>query len=188
MSKYFIIIVLLVSEINSLHSNITDFCFSIDTECKGDYSLNGDYKTKCEKLCSGKFDYKCDQDFCALNKESCEIFNRKSQVLRLMHFSFKEKIKNCPVNSHKISKKDFCINTKNCSENKLKLSRNGFVLNKQSKVCQCNGKHTYECGQSVCTKSDKACNILSKNLKDLKIQLKKAGIQNCDMKKLKFLF
>ena len=118
----FMIIVLLVSEINSLHSNITDFCFSIDTECKGDYSLNGDYKTKCEKLCSGKYEYKCDQDFCALNKESCEIFNRKSQVLRLMHFSFKEKIKNCPVNSHKISKKDF----------NFKMNKSTFLI----KVCQ----------------------------------------------------
>jgi hypothetical protein len=32
MSKYLIIIVLLVSELNSSHSN--DLCFYIDTECK----------------------------------------------------------------------------------------------------------------------------------------------------------
>jgi len=98
--------------------------FYIDTECKWDYSSNVDYKTKFEKLCNGKYDYKCDQDLligrycsfsvkpkifdlCALNKESCELFNRKFQVLGLMHFSFKEKIKNCPVNSHKIRKDDW---------------------------------------------------------------------------------
>jgi len=99
MSKYLIIIVLLVSELNSSHSN--DLCFYIDTECKWDYWSNVDYKTKCEKLCNGKY------DLCALNKESCELFNRKFQVLGLMHFSFKEKIKNCPVNSHKIRKDDW---------------------------------------------------------------------------------
>ncbi len=80
-------------------------------------------------------------------------------MFKFIYLLFKEKIKNCPVNFHKIRKGDFCINTQHCYEKKLKLPRNGFVLSRKSKVCQCKENHTYECGQSICTKSDKACNF-----------------------------
>jgi hypothetical protein len=176
MLKYFIFIVLLTTEINSLQNDITDYCFSNDTECKGDYSLNGVYTIKCQKVCKGKYDYKCSDHICAINKESCDTHNKQLQINGSI-----TKIKNCPVNTQKISIYDFCINAIDCYETKLKLLRNGFFLKKKFKVCECKGDLTYECVKGVCTKNDKACNLLNKNkVNDLKNQLKKAGIKNCE--------
>jgi len=181
MLNYLIIIVLLTTEINSLQNNITNYCFSNDTECKGDYSLNGVYTTKCQKVCKGKYDYKCSYHICALNKESCDTHNKQLQMFGLMSFSLNTKIQNCPASTHKISINDFCINAINCYENELKLLRNGFFLKKKFKVCECKGDLTYKCIKGVCTRNDKACNLLNKNkVNDLKNQLKKAGIKNCE--------
>ncbi len=161
MLKYLIIIIILLeSEINSFSRNISNYCNSFESECKGDYSSNGVYSTKCQKLCNKEYRFKCDYDLCASKKESCEIISKKTRLFGLMHFSLQTKIKRCQFKSYQISKNDFCINPMDFLKKKYSFSVSGFVLSKKSKVCQCKGNHIYECGQSVCTKSD---NLLNKN-------------------------
>lgn len=112
MLKYLIIIILLESEINSFSRNISDYCYLFESECKGDNSSNGVYSTKCQKVCNEEYRLKCDYDLCAVDKESCEIFNQKTRIFGSMHFSLQTKTKRCLFKSDQISKNDYCINSK----------------------------------------------------------------------------
>jgi hypothetical protein len=179
MLKYFIIIVLIVSEINSLSSSITDFCFSIDTECKGDYSINGVYKTKCQKECKGKYEHKCSYDICGLNNKSCDSYNKNSRLLGLMHLSLQSKIKTCPLTTYKITKNDFCINDLNCFEFRYSLTKMGFNRIKKPVECKCKGINSYKCSKDLCSINDKACILFNKMQSNDKKTVKRTDITKC---------
>ncbi len=136
-TKNFIIIIttLLIKLIASLHH--TDFCYTSDTECVGYYSAKNFYETKCVNKCPKNYGYKCDDEFCSVNKDKCIKYKKRSNILiGYFHINFRNNVKKCHIDSFRLKPNDFCLNTnKNCLENHyVWTGKNLKVIKKKSKL------------------------------------------------------
>jgi hypothetical protein len=181
--KNFIIIIttLFIKLIASLHH--TDFCYTSDTECVGYYSAKNFYETKCVNKCPKNYGYKCDDEFCSVNKDKCIKYKKRSNILiGYFHINFRNNVKKCHIDSFRLKPNDFCLNTNtNCLENHYVWTGKNLKVIKKKVNCPClNGNNSFVCGQDFCTLNSKVCSAL--NLiqpDDLKREAIEIGIQKC---------
>lgn len=181
--KNFIIIItsLLIKLITSL--NHTDFCYSLDKECVGHYSAKNVYQRECITKCPKNYAYKCDDEFCAVNKDKCIKYKKRSNSLfGYFRINFRANVKKCHIDSFRLKPNDFCLNNnKNCLENLYVWTSKSIKIKKLNVNCPClNGNNSFVCGQDFCTLNSKVCSAL--NLiqpDDLKREAIEIGIQEC---------
>ena len=124
--KNFIIIItsLLIKLITSL--NHTDFCYSLDKECVGRYSAKNVYQTECIIKCPKNYAYKCDDEFCTVDKDKCIKYKKRSNSLfGYFHINFRANVKKCHIDSFRLKPNVFCLYN-NMTENKTNSSN--FVV------------------------------------------------------------
>ena len=61
---------------------LNDVCKMNESQCKGRYDSDFQYKEYCEKECIGKQMYKCTLNHCAIDKKSCQNFIHLNQVVK----------------------------------------------------------------------------------------------------------
>ena len=169
-NKILLLFLLIVTKASSFRLIPNDFCFAIETDCRGSYEAQNRYRNVCEHLCHGKFGYKCGSKLCSANETVCDeyfkikeslnpFFNTIYHEIEKVKFNlFNSIISDCSIWRAKWLSSDICINGKNCIEKQKIHMRSGFV-NYQKKIeCQCRGNHTYYCGKDYCAKSKNSCN------------------------------
>lgn len=160
---------------------LNDVCKMNESQCKGRYDSDFQYKEYCEKECIGKQMYKCTLDHCAIDKKSCQNFKHLNQVVksinRLQVFNKElEKYKaslnsvsECQSSNYTYHSNDVCINGLNCHFIQKYIIRNSKYNLFKPVVCQCSGFHSYHCGK-YCTVHKTACSNLMNKTSDQVIQ------------------
>ena len=123
--------------------------------------------------CMGYLKYKCDDDYCSLDKETCDKFSKVRAITRSIprilnyyekktagYKQFIKTIKKCPMseefNLNELSK-NVCLREKNCIvEDKIyrKKMRQSLAI---PCLCPCIKKQSIDCDPMVCVTSQKDC-------------------------------
>ncbi len=157
MKKLLLIIIFLISCVESVLIKTNDFCINNKLEIKKEIKCHGNYSLSCGDIVCAKDRYKC-QSLTVFSKT--KNFQKNDQDLffsRKNYESFFRLIKNCPQpKEYKWNPNDVCLNPKNCV--KLSIHRMWSQLHE----CNCIGNYDIKCSSDYCASNRQACDGLKK--------------------------
>jgi hypothetical protein len=162
--KMLFLITLMLSIHSIISFNLTDLCTDSYSECKGSHS------------------YKCTQNVCSLNQETCNEYCQFKQLK--MFQSTKDLIILMPhiqtcASSFKLSRNDYCLKRLNCFKKQQKKINGAFKTFKKKIDCKCETKmHSFKCGD-YCTLDEQFCELLNKKIQNENIKFNKKDIHMC---------
>lgn len=158
-----IVLIVLICEVFSLKSS--DVC-KMDKDCDGN---------KCEEnICEyPEFNHQCGKDYCARNKDKCQLFLKICYVARMnnlrsidsqikKYLTFRNKINSCELEPE-LKSFDVCLNGVDCLKQK-RLPNLTYIIKQVD--CPCRGKYSYQCGKKFCSTQKIDCEkfLVSKRL------------------------
>ena len=153
-----------------------DICIRVQNQCKGFYDFVHKYEIKCEKnACEGKLNYKCNSDYCSLNKFTCDYISKLIFLFRSIknlhdskmfeenfkkYSNFINGIKNCSVDVYSLQSDDICIIGDGCYS-VTEFSFKFFAKVTKPIKCPCPVKQTFHCGEKFCAIHSDACKVFN---------------------------
>jgi hypothetical protein len=148
-------------------------CQNDQFRCIGIYDKTYEYSKVCDKICTGKFSYKCSKNYCTVDKQQClQIaykFKQMSRSQLLTHDinAFKRSISSfdtCTPMKYNLTNDDICLNGQGCISKTMFSIRNERKNLVKSIVCPCiSKKYNYHCGNNFCAIHSSACDSLMSN-------------------------
>ena len=157
---------------------------------------NHDFCMKQTSKCSGKFSFECKPDKCSIDKKACDYFNSLAFVLNSYRWrtsypeekkkfdSFKSLIKNCQLTRYEWKPADLCFKNSNDCQT-LDLDVITGIRTIKSVGCSCAGKHSFKCGENVCSVDKRSCEHFQKNGRATKMASKLKLVSSCSKQKEK---
>lgn len=177
--NFHFIIILMISKLTISFKSI-DLCTrEPENDCQN---------KKCANACLGKYNFKCSNKICTIDRFICDEYELVYRLIKLVKKSsyFENEIKVFEAFSKYISTcpyvwqpDDICLNEKKCIQTQKIISDNGPIFLRKKVVCLCEDEHSYNCGK-YCARNKNSCEeFFSENTNGSVINQK---IKSCKLK------
>lgn len=169
-NQIFFSIILIFVQFSLIYSlNPAELCYNNNSECFGPYSTSNRLNLKCVRLkCIGHYSYDCSNEFCTINKKSCEEYTDLKIMINFFlasNLSSKrtrkykiliDRVKNCSMKQYAFKKTDVCIRSNKMQKVVIPM-RSGDVVYMKNAKAMCSGYNSYECDKEYCSLNELTC-------------------------------